>query len=222
MKKHIIIALIGIALFGFIGLGVHQVVTTRQRIQLKNIQIKDTSAKLKEIEIHYDTVNVKLDKMRQEKNVDQEQFNQVQRERDELKKQLDEKERQLQARLEAKRIAAEKAQEASRRILGVQTAHAASGDTKHGWLAAAGTSDTYHAALIVNKESGWQIAVTNSIGCIGLIQACPEGLKPRMIAECPNWASDPVCQLRIAESYMKKRYGTWANAWRFHLANNWW
>lgn len=134
MKKHIIIALIGIALFGFIGLGVHQVVTTRQRIQLKNIQIKDTSAKLKEIEIHYDTVNVKLDKMRQEKNVDQEQFNQVQRERDELKKQLDEKERQLQARLEAKRIAAEKAQEASRRILGVQTAHAASGDTKHGWL----------------------------------------------------------------------------------------
>lgn len=94
--------------------------------------------------------------------------------------------------------------------------------SKADWMRRAGISDLYHANLIVNKESSWRVGVINRIGCIGLIQACPAGLGPVMKSNCPNWATDPVCQLKVAQNYMKSRYGTWSNAWQFHIKNNWW
>lgn len=93
--------------------------------------------------------------------------------------------------------------------------------THEEWMEAAGIVDTYHADLIFTKESGWQIGVVNSIGCVGLGQACPAGLKPRLLIECPNWQNDPVCQLRVFNDYTIKRYGSYANAWAFHIANDW-
>ena len=92
------------------------------------------------------------------------------------------------------------------------------------WMAAAGIAegDYFYVDYIVNHESSWRIAVSNGLGCVGLIQACPSGLKPRLLAECPNWEVDPSCQLRVASSYANGRYNSWAGAYKFWASSGWW
>ena len=92
------------------------------------------------------------------------------------------------------------------------------------WMAAAGIAegDYFYVDYIVNHESSWRLAVSNGLGCVGLIQACPSGLKPRLLAECPNWEVDPSCQLRVASGYANGRYGSWYEAYKWWSHNSWW
>jgi hypothetical protein len=81
------------------------------------------------------------------------------------------------------------------------------------------TSQHYAADYIIAHESGWKLAARNSSGCLGLGQACPGS---KLVAACPDYASDAICQLRFFNSYAVGRYGSWQGAYQFWLYNHWW
>lgn len=75
--------------------------------------------------------------------------------------------------------------------------------------------DNQYKQFIYQHESGCNTAAVNSIGCKGIGQACP-GSK---IAHCGN---DFACQDKWFSNYAIQRYGSWAAAYNFWVANNWW
>ena len=89
------------------------------------------------------------------------------------------------------------------------------------WMRAAGISEAEFGAVdsIIGRESGWRPGALNSGGCAGLGQACPAS---KLARACPNWQTDPVCQLQFFGGYAKGRYGSWTNAYNFWQANHWW
>ncbi len=93
-------------------------------------------------------------------------------------------------------------------------------------MAAAGISpnDFYYVDFIISHESGWRVNAVNPSGCAGLGQACPGS---KLAAACPNWQSDPVCQIRFFHGYAQgvrfNRYGGgWQGAFNHWQANRWW
>jgi hypothetical protein len=78
-------------------------------------------------------------------------------------------------------------------------------------------SDPYEEDIIM-AESGGNIGDINSIGCIGLMQDCDGNLA----VQCPDWQTDPSCQIVYFTTYMQNRYGSWEAAWAFHQAEGWW
>ncbi len=85
----------------------------------------------------------------------------------------------------------------------------------------AGIPADQHASVdyIISRESGWRPAATNAGGCIGLGQRCNPSI---LINACPNWATDPVCQLQHFNGYAVGRYGSWNQAYGFWTVNHWW
>lgn len=96
------------------------------------------------------------------------------------------------------------------------------GGTPQEWMLQAGIPQQHwqFVDFIMIKESTWRPGVVNSIGCIGLGQSCPGG--SGLINDCPNWATDPVCQLRHFDKYAKNRYGGWPQSYNAWLAQGWW
>jgi resuscitation-promoting factor RpfB len=92
---------------------------------------------------------------------------------------------------------------------------------KSSYLAAAGIpqSDWGYIDYVIQHESRWNVASRNSGGCLGLGQSCPGS---KLINACPNWDTDPVCQLRFFSSYANGRYGSWAAAYNAKVAKGWW
>ena len=90
-----------------------------------------------------------------------------------------------------------------------------------GDMALAGISpgDYNYADYIIEHESHWNPAAVNASGCAGLGQACPGS---KLAAVCPNWANDPVCQLRFFDNYAKRTYGSWAAAYQKKISVGWW
>lgn len=103
---------------------------------------------------------------------------------------------------------------------GTKVVSAVSGD-KQEWMRAAGISESEFGAvdLIIGRESGWRLAAVNASGCGGLGQACPVS---KLARACPNWQTDPVCQLNYFGGYARGRYGSWQGAYNFWLSNHWW
>lgn len=99
--------LLAIVLLGFIGLGVTNIASNKHKVQLKEIQLKDTGVQLKQ-------VNDKYDELLQQKNVNEQELEKVRQEKGELEK-------QLHTKAEAKRIASEKAQKAAESLANVVT-----------------------------------------------------------------------------------------------------
>lgn len=178
---------------------------TSNTIKLNQLELKSTQYKLQELNTQYDTVLKENAASEAEKAAQAQKVQELEAEKARLEKELQTK----------RNTAATTASIKATPVYAASSDHAA-------LMSQAGISDQYYANLIINKESTWQVSVTNAGGCIGLIQACPAGLKPLMVSACPNWANDPVCQLRIAEGYMKNRYSSWSAAWQFHILNNWW
>lgn len=89
------------------------------------------------------------------------------------------------------------------------------------WMRAAGISEAEFGAvdMIIGRESGWRPAAMNAGGCGGLGQACPVS---KLARACPNWQTDPVCQLTFFSGYAQGRYGSWTGAYNFWLRNHWW
>jgi uncharacterized protein YabE (DUF348 family) len=88
-------------------------------------------------------------------------------------------------------------------------------------MAAAGIPQTsyVYADYVIEHESHWNPAAVNSSGCTGLGQACPGS---KLAAVCPNWRTDPVCQMRFFNKYANDRYGGWLGAYNAKKAKGWW
>lgn len=77
------------------------------------------------------------------------------------------------------------------------------------------TSDA--KAFIYEHESGNNPLAQNSLGCLGLGQACPGS---KLLIVCPTL--DYACEDSYFTGYMQDRYTTWENARSFWIANHWW
>ncbi|MCI5826262.1 MAG: G5 domain-containing protein [Arcanobacterium sp.] len=89
--------------------------------------------------------------------------------------------------------------------------------TKTEWMAAAGIpqSDWGYVDYIVSRESGWNPSAYNgSSGACSLVQALPCSKLG------PNW-NDPVVALQWQHGYVNSRYGGYAGAYNFWVANGW-
>lgn len=88
------------------------------------------------------------------------------------------------------------------------------------WMAEAGISpnDYGYVNFIIQHESGWRPTASNNGRYVGLGQTSPANLS----RACPNWQSDPVCQLRFFSNYANSRYGGWAQAKAFWDKRGWW
>ena len=91
-------------------------------------------------------------------------------------------------------------------------------------MSAAGIAANDYGAVdyIITRESSWNSAAINYLGCIGLYQACPSGHKATLETNCPDWQTNSVCSLRQAASYAVARYGSWWGAQSFWASNGWW
>jgi resuscitation-promoting factor RpfB len=88
-------------------------------------------------------------------------------------------------------------------------------------MSAAGiaSSQQSSADYIIARESGWRPGARNASGCIGLGQKCNAASLARA---CPNWETDPVCQMQHFNGYAVGRYGSWEKAYAFWTVNHWW
>lgn len=94
------------------------------------------------------------------------------------------------------------------------------------WMASAGLSsaDFGYANAIFSQESGWNPAAYNPAGYVGLGQTSEANLS----GACPNWRSDPICQIRFFDGYATSRYGSWRGAYVFKFGSGgsgghgWW
>jgi hypothetical protein len=88
------------------------------------------------------------------------------------------------------------------------------------WMRAAGMSpDNFgYINYIFMHESGWNPASSNGGMYVGLGQTNPANLS----AACPQWQSDPICQIRFFNGYAVSRYGSWSGAYDFKASKGWW
>jgi hypothetical protein len=91
------------------------------------------------------------------------------------------------------------------------------------WMTAAGIalSDFTYVDYIVTHESDWDWLVYNAqgSGAYGLGQALPPS---QMAPYGADYLTNPVTQLKWAQAYAFDRYGSWAAAYNFWVANQWW
>jgi len=94
------------------------------------------------------------------------------------------------------------------------------------WMGKAGISSSNYgyANAIFSQESGWNSAARNAAGYVGLGQTSESNLS----RACPNWQSDPICQIKFFDGYAVSRYGSWEGAYEFKFGSGgqgghgWW
>jgi hypothetical protein len=68
-------------------------------------------------------------------------------------------------------------------------------------------------------ESGWRINADNpSSSAYGIPQALPGS---KMSTAGPDWATNPVTQIRWGLGYIQERYGSPCGAWSFKQGHGW-
>lgn len=94
---------------------------------------------------------------------------------------------------------------------------------KYEWLAQSKIAPELwvYVDYIISHESGWLPHNVNPGGCIGLGQNCPWNGVYFLPLACPNWQTDPVCQLNRWDEYATK-YGGWKGSYNYWLANENW
>jgi hypothetical protein len=191
-------------LLGITMVGVKHIDQLNDGIELKKIELKDNSVKLRLLDDKYNELNTELNKKDADKAKVEEQLKQLQIERDKLK--VD-----LQAKIKAKEqdIAAR----AQKAVGAPQVASAASGNCET-WKAQAGIASTPATRALIGGESGCRPnAVNPTSGACGIPQALP-------CSKMPCTLQDPVCQLRWMNQYVAARYGTWDNAYATWLSRS--
>jgi len=201
MKTKILATLAVLSLLGIAILGLRHIKNLDNQIQLKQIQLKDNSARLKLLDSKYIELNKELEAKDVDKAKVEQQLKDLQIERDKL--QAD-----LQAKKEQK--AKDLAVRTTQAVGAPQTAQAASGNCQS-WMAQAGVPNSTAANELIRRESGCNpYAVNKSSGACGI---------PQNINGCTTY--DPVEQLKWMQSYIVRRYSTWENAVAFHNLHNW-
>jgi len=194
-----------IAFIAFVTLGVKNITQSQQKLELKRIQLKDTSLQLKQL-------NQKYDNELQQKNVNEDYIKRLQQEKSDLEK-------QLQARRdEQSRLASLNAQTKVYAATVPKTAVGASvsvSGTCLDWINGAGIAEVASAQELIRRESGCNPnAVNRSSSACGVAQELPCGKSGCKLG-------DGACQVRWMDGYVKGRYGTWGNALAYHSAHNW-
>lgn len=94
------------------------------------------------------------------------------------------------------------------------------------WMRQAGVdpSDYGYVNLVFTGESHWNTNSVNPTGCGG--RGC-YGLGQTNIVSlssaCPNWQSDPICQIQFFSGYaVNHGYGSWRAAAEFWSIHHWW
>ena len=132
-----------------------------------------------------------------------------------------------QARIAAEQLAAEQAAEQVRaaRIKAQRVAvvsNIVTGEPAD-WMREAGIaeSDMGYVDYIIGKESGWGYSKWNyaGSGAYGLGQALPAS---KMARFGDDYMTNPVTQLRWANSYAVNRYGSWENSYVKWNEKHWW
>lgn len=223
-KKKLLYTLIAVAFIGLAIYGIRSVVNMKGNLNSQQIKIQHRDA-----EVH--KLNQEVEKKTQEHQQKDAEYQQKGAEYQQKIQKLEEENKdlgqQLQAKIEQKRRLAE----AARKVINVATgtavasaqsvspsARAIPAGSHQDWMASAGISpsDYGYVEYIVSKESGWNPnSVNSSSGACGLGQQLP----------CGKWAgawNDPIAALVAMQGYAIVRYGSWASAYNFWLANNWW
>ncbi len=102
------------------------------------------------------------------------------------------------------------------------TSGGAVGSDKEAIMSAAGisSSDYQYVDYIISKESGWNSTADNPVSsAYGLCQSLPGS---KMASAGSDWATNPVTQMEWCNGYATSRYGSWAGAYNFWIAHNWW
>lgn len=101
------------------------------------------------------------------------------------------------------------------------------------WMAKAGISSSdfgYVTYIIDHENRSWDPCKVQggAVDCLyagtvnlgyGLVQATPGN---KMAAAGSDWQTNPVTQLKWANSYAVGRYGSWQAAYQFKYTNGWW
>lgn len=181
---------------GFAALGISDITTKNDKIQLKAIELKSKSTELKTLELKYDHLEVELDKA---DKTNKEQIQKLETDKQHLEQERQRLEKEVAVKKQNKAVAAGRLNNAA--VAATGTAHAsAQGNTAK--------------MFIYMHESGNNPAAVNSIGCRGLGQACPGSKLP-----CGN---DYACQDAYFTNYAMQRYGSWEAAYSFWLSHRWW
>ncbi len=195
--------ILAVALISFIVLGASNITTHNNKLRFKEIEVKDTQLKLKQLEQRYD-VELK------QNTVDQKKVEELQKEKEELQK-------QLSAKQEAKRIADAEAQRAAESLANAvtqtQTVYAAT--TPHAG-SYTGSGDA-NLDWIIQHESGGNPYAMNASGACGLGQSLPCS---KVLNACGS-LDNVGCQIEWVRNYCVSRYGSTANAKSFWVANRW-
>ena len=100
-----------VVIVGFATLAVHGAIGHKNKLQLKDVQLKSTSSDLKDLQLQYEVLDKNLNTQLQKQNVDEAEVKKLQEEKQRLEKEKQDLQTQLQAKLDAKNKAqsAEKA-----------------------------------------------------------------------------------------------------------------
>lgn len=161
-------------------------------------QVQHTQREIKRLESERQELHKKTEQLEQEKSKNLKQIEDQKKTEDQLKQEI---EKLQAAKAEKARLAALTASPKAFAAEPVQ----ASGSCAD-WMAAAGIPLTNATNTLILKESGCRpTAVNPSSGACGIPQALP-------CSKISHCGTEPVCQLKWMDSYVKGRYGTWENA----------
>lgn len=247
MKKKILLATSILALSGASTMALaednNQLQSLKDKIELTNMRglVARLEAKkaslLNEIELKMQVVEnqkKEIESLREEKAKKEEAKRQEEeKKREEERKREEEKKRQEEAR---KAEEEKKNQEAEKAKTSDQTSNSSSNQATSSPVSY-GTGEAREAfekitselkltqsqkdgwADIINRESGWNVTISNpSSGAYGLPQALPGS---KMASHGSDWTTNPYTQLRWMHDYMVERYGGIEGALAFWYANSW-
>jgi len=161
-------------------------------------QIQHTQREIQRLESERQDLHKKTEQLEQEKHKNLKQIEDQKKTEDQLKQEI---EKLQAAKAEKARLAA---LTASPKAFAAEPVKA-SGSCAD-WMAAAGIPLTNATNTLILKESGCSpTAVNPSSGACGIPQALP-------CSKISHCGTEPVCQLKWMDQYVKGRYGTWESA----------
>lgn len=201
MKNKILVAIAVILLIAFATLGVVNVKNSNNKIELQQIELKDNSVKLKNL-------NEEYNKLLESKSVDQKKLEELQKQKDQLEKDLQAK---LQ-REEARKVALQSASSFST----VAYAMPSEGAKAYIYSHESGNCPTKWQGE--HQCTAFHGTPTDPNVGYGLCQATP-GWK--MASAGADWATSYETQDRWCTQYAQK-YGGWEGSYLFWINNHWW
>jgi len=180
-------------------------------VNAQSLEVRPLSENEQIIQMHATSVEQKSDALASTST----ELEQLEAKKTELSQKLDAEKKaieDLKAKIEAKKEADRKAAEAAKAPVAQTVSYSVPVDTGP----VAGCGDNFYANYIYMHESGCRTHNPNGSGCDGIGQACPAS---KVIGPC---GYDYACQNAWFTNYAIGRYGSWAGAYQFWVANHWW